>query len=136
MTNARHITRFQADLKKFEENSKLNMDQLIRWIVLELWTRIIKRTPVDTGMARSSWDVTIGEPSKNPPPLPNLTSYPAPEKPNLKSQGLGKTPVFITTNLGYVSYLESGASKQAAGGMVRISIAELEVEIDNAVKQL
>jgi len=112
------------------------MDQLIRWIVLELWTRIIKRTPVDTGRARSSWDVTVGAPSKKPPPLPFFKSYPAPDSPDLPSKGLGKKPVFITTNLGYVTYLETGASKQAAGGMVRISIAELEVEIENAVKQL
>ena len=148
-SNASNVIAFKADLKKFAEKTEMSMNKLIRYVVLSLWTKITERTPVDTGRARASWNLGVGaidskvpsestkksegkNKTKSSPPKSPENKFPALSK----SQDLGEKPIYITSNLDYIQYLESGHSQQAVGGMVRISIAEIEVEISNALSQL
>lgn len=66
-------------------------------VALEVFKRIVARTPVDTGLARDSWVLSGSAPNY-------LISNPQP----------------------YINKLEHGSSKQAPAGMVRITLAELE----------
>lgn len=147
MSNAKNIAKFQGDLKKIAENSYMDLNQVVRWVALELWNRITARTPVDTGRARASWNLGVGSPDtsvadeqgKSTGAHKTKSSAPSSPKskfPSLGSKDVSSKPLYITNNLPYIKYLEAGASKQAAGGMLRISVAEVEAEIDNAVKQL
>ena len=42
----------------------------------------------------------------------------------------GTKSVFITSALDYIKYLDQGSSQQAPAGMVNITIAELEAEVE------
>lgn len=159
-TNAQNLVTFEADLDKFAKVMDIAPAVVTRQIVTDLHGRISKRTPVDTGRARASWDVKQGSPSSYVPPI---TAGKVAGKSNAKlGKGLagnalgagaltggkakdisaevatidGTAPVFITTALDYVQYLENGSSKQAPAGMVRLSIAEVEIEIESILEQL
>lgn len=47
----------------------------------------------------------------------------------------GSQQIFILNNVEYIEALEEGHSQQAPAGMVRISIAEVELEINTIVAQ-
>jgi len=147
-TNTQNVIAFKSDLEKVSEKAATDIGKLIRWVALSLWEKITARTPVDTGRARASWNLAVGKPNEsipgsmgegkgehagksNPPTDPKI-KFPSISK----YSDYGKKPIYITSALDYMSNLESGGSNQAAGGMVRISIAEVEVEIEHTLKNL
>lgn len=152
MSNAANVKAFQADLKKFAKVIDVNLGIVVTKIALDVFTRITKRTPVDTGRARASWAISQGSPSGMVPPV---GAYGKKTKTNELTSGLtgatlgtsaqgstasgdisgaegidGTKSVFVTTALDYVQFLEKGSSKQAPAGMVEIILAEVEVEIE------
>lgn len=98
-------------------------------IALEAVTKIIQRTPVDTGLARGNWNVGFGQPDlTDQRPAPKGIAPIARAKVALGSNRSGAGPVrviYITNKLPYMRRLEFGWSKQAPNGMVRITLAEL-----------
>lgn len=99
-------------------------------LVFEALSRLVQKTPVDTGRARGNWQVTINE-------LPNsevtVWTRQDPQSPATPAEmipaALGGLPpfqiVYITNNVEYIVYLEGGSSSQASEGMVEVTIAEL-----------
>jgi len=71
----------------------------------ELFEKIVRRTPVDTGRARAGW-----------------------KPPEERREGKRRTWV-IENDVEYVIYLEYGWSRQAPLGMVRISMAEMAAKV-------
>ncbi len=142
---------FEAPLAAFAKELDLNMVTAIRMIALDILTRIVKRTPVDTGRARSGWDLTLGEPSSIVPPETEEKGRKVKAKQKFKSvfaggatvavpaaaAGIdGTQKVYIINNLPYIERLEEGWSKQAPAGMVRLSLAEVEAEVEIMLKKV
>lgn len=113
-------------------------------LVLDLHSKITLLTPVDTGRARSSWNIQEGTPNTSIPPevaqakgenrgkgSPPAIPYAPPAV-----QITGEKPVFITSSLEYVQYLEEGSSKQAPNGMVAIAILETKADIEAIMAKL
>lgn len=133
-------------VKKFAEKINLGIAAVVERLALDIFNRITERTPVDTGRARQSWQVTIGEvgtfvpPSlgkgtgankgKDTPPQNPVAVFPT----DINIDG--KQPVFITSALVYMEKLENGSSTQAPAGMVRLAIAEVEAEIEAILADL
>lgn len=137
--NTGNIFSFKADLKKFADETETRYEDLIRWVALTLWDKITDKNPVDTGRSRASWNLAVGSPDPSVPPQQEsgASTIAAPPRPKIPKSALEQgSPIFVTSNLDYIVYLEGGSSDQAAGGMVEISIAEVEVEINNAISQL
>jgi len=119
-TNLRAFNRELTTLAKRLPAESVKVLQ--RKIVLEALSRIVLKTPVDTGRARGNWQTTVN----TSPDDEKLSSDPV-------ADGLGaiaKVPdfaiVYITNNVPYIVYLESGTvSKQAPQGMVAITVEEL-----------
>ena len=106
-------------------------------------TGIVPRTPVDTGRARASWQVTIGSPSQAVPPEGGSYREPGAAEALQAMSNLqpGQT-VWISSALPYILVLEfggypnppkvvtgksvSGFSRQAPAGMVRVTFEELK----------
>lgn len=122
------IQTFQADLDRFAKILRIRSEQALRLVALELWKSIISRTPVDTGRARSGWQLSIGFASDYVPPV-GTDRVNTPDVGKLK---LGQA-VYIVNNVEYIVYLEEGSSQQAPAGMVRISVAELEAKIEHLI---
>jgi len=133
--NDANLRAFMGDLAKFAQKTEKKFAILIQRITLDIFTRLTLRTPVDTGRARASWDIGVSQASDYVPPE---GSYSAP-----KMDAVGKVPdidgkkvVFITSSLHYMQYLEEGSSQQAPAGMVVVTMAEVEVELENLMAQL
>jgi hypothetical protein len=98
-----------------------------RKIALELFTRIVMRTPVDTGRLRGNWQpgagVYVMEPVDSTDPGGGATIA------MISQTVLGAAPfvaLTLSNNLPYAGRIEYGYSKQAPAGMVRISAAEFQ----------
>lgn len=111
---------------------------------VELFRRVIKETPVDTGRARGNWFTTFGSPSNK------TAGNRLPENPAIKMRSfdlIKRRNWYLTNNLPYIHALEygeypnppkkgtytkgkgyekrsrGGYSKQAPNGMVRKNLA-------------
>lgn len=139
MITVQNANAFNADLDAFAKKLGITRKAVYQRTALELWNGITQRTPVDTGRARSSWNLAIGQPDSSVPPEmgPPSGKNAKKSKPPLQpSAGIpplqqieGDQVIFITSNLPYVERLENGHSKQAPAGMVRVTVAEVVARI-------
>lgn len=134
---------FSADLKKFAEATKRNLNDTFRATCLELGTRIVQRSPVKTGRFRGNWQIAAGGPDpridepfdKQPLGSPPSGASFGRWQGELQAATIGST-VFITNSLPYARKLEyEGWSQQAPSGMVRVTIAEYEQIIRAAIEK-
>ena len=99
------------------------MDTVIRNSTIELFGRVVKMTPVDTGRAKGNWQCTVGSPATDE--IDRLdksgSTVMAEVKQNVPKAG---NVVWLANNVPYIRALEYGHSKQAPEGMVRIAVAE------------
>lgn len=119
---------FADDLRAFAEKSKANADLVHKKVAIDLFTRVIQRTPVDTGRLRGNWQAEFREyadgilDTLDPDGaqamalvVAKITSAPA------------NVALTLTNNLPYARRIEyDNWSKQAPGGMVRVSVREFQ----------
>ena len=127
------------------------MDEVVRGTLLDLSKRIVLRTPVGNpglwqgppppgytgGQARGNWQASIGSPASG-------TTEATDKSGTATISGIaGDTHQapgnvwYLTNNLPYIGKLEfDGWSTQAAEGMVRVSLRELDRSIDEQVANL
>lgn len=138
---------FEAGIRKHIVNANGNADALVKKIAFEAFSRVIMKTPVDTGRARANWQADI-----NIIPSGTAEDTDKGKKGNSAADGSGRSKakakmqgvvsravagdsVILANNLPYIQKLENGApfkgaSRQAPGGMVKITL----IEIDNILK--
>ena len=116
---------FAADLAAFAEAIDVDLDTVHERVIHDIHNRVTMRTPVDTGRARASWQITTGAPSNFVPAPGTYGPPPPPATPPMSI----KDTVYITNNIPYIEYLENGTSDQSPTGMVAITLAEIEAEI-------
>jgi hypothetical protein len=139
MTNTGVLT---VDLNKILNKSMANASQVARAIALELESRVVLKSPVDSGRLRGNWNVGLNMPDKTEQAedksgsMANSRAVGA-----LSSFKLGDS-IFITNNLPYTHKLEfglygngpkttGGFSKQAPHGFIRITYQEVMSAFDN-----
>lgn len=122
-TNAsRFIRRIQV---RTDQVSREILPTFLRAASLDALTRVIEKTPVDTGRARGNWQLAVGSiPRGEIRPLSvqdTITEGTA----RLGAVEAGDT-IYIVNNVPYIIPLEFGHSGQAPQGMVRLTAAELK----------
>ena len=146
---------FTADLSAFAKKAKFNADQVMQKTCLELFSRVVQRTPVDTARARTGWQTAVNAMPSGSDPGPRKSTRkggPPSAPPALSGEDKGKITavtqaikfgdtVWLVNNVHYVQYLEYGTapygfSPQAPAGMVRISITEFQDHVAKAVASL
>ena len=155
MTRGKSVAEFNADLEKFAQHIERSVGVARRRVALDLFERINEKTPVGNaaawqplpsgkprrappgyvgGRLRASWNMTDGQPSDEVQP-PGQSSYPAKGKITATfSKPYDVT--WIVNNLAYGEAVEFGHSKQAASGMVRVSLSEIEAQLMSSVSEL
>jgi len=97
---------------------------------LNIHQRIVQKTPVDTGRARSNWIPRVGSPAsqtrKKSTPS-SLASF-ARKEFNRKTVPFGSN-LYIANNLPYIERLNQGYSKQAPMHFVEMAIQEVKNEL-------
>ncbi len=129
------------ELKSVQEFAKavgISVATITQRFAVEIFTGVVKRTPVDTGRARSGWQIAIGEiPTGNPP-----SSMAAPSisfdrrRLNFVPGVSGIETVFIVNNVDYIVFLEAGHSRQSPHGMVAVTMAGIQGRIDAIIKSV
>jgi len=118
---------FALDIEKFSKDAGLEINLVVRKISLDAYTRVTKKTPVDTGRARANWNLSVGY-------IDDTTTQSVMQKSPMlpKNTGLTKA-IYITNSLPYINRLEHGWSKQAPHGMVGVTMNELKVGMSKYV---
>jgi hypothetical protein len=116
---------FASDITKFAKKARINLDLAHRKVCLDLFTSLVKKSPVDTGRFRSNWQIGVNainlltdESTDKSGGQATLRAFAAMAE--VKAGGT----VYLTNSLPYAISLEYGWSKQAPQGMVRLSLAE------------
>lgn len=103
------------------------LDLAVQRISLELFERVILRSPVDTGRFRANWQVGIGRVPTGTLELTDATGQATISKAQAAALSLeaGQT-ITLVNNLPYAQRLENGWSSQAPGGMVALTVQDFQ----------
>lgn len=139
---------FTNTVKRWTRKTEKAMDESTTAIALEVFRRVIKRTPVETGRARANWQTSIGKPDYTITEQSDKSGDGAISRAlAVLSKRKGDAPAFLANSLPYVPKLEYGGysegprteggfSRQAPKGMVRITIAEFDQIVRSKVKKV
>lgn len=113
---------FQKEVSLAVKGMKAKAGQFVTAVNLELFTSIIKDTPVDTGRARGNWQTTQNTPALGE--IARLGQEPSIAEAQARLRGLGL--FWLSNNLPYIEKLEfDGHSSQAPEGMLRKNVARI-----------
>lgn len=126
---------FTLDIQRFAEHAERNATAVIRKIALDVFTRVVMKSPVKTGRFRGNWQVQIGSLPGGVLELDDKSGTATISKITAAVLGLKAGEIiFLANNLPYGRRLEYGYSKQAPAGMVRITLQEFGAIVDNAAR--
>jgi hypothetical protein len=116
---------FSIDLKKFGKLSREQAQTIFRKIALDLDSRIVYSTPVDTGRARGNWIPSIGSPSSavNEELYSHTGASTVAVLDGVVASAVLGDIIWMANNLDYIGELEQGSSRQAPQGMVTVNVA-------------
>ena len=122
------MTTFALNLAKQIEAANDKVESIVKVTMIELFNRVIQKSPVDTGRFRANWNCSIGSPNLSTSQAIDPSGSGAISKATstVVSYTLNGQSVFLTNNLPYADRLENGWSKQAPNGMVRLSMMEIQ----------
>lgn len=138
---------FAVDVAKFGAKTERQVSLAYRKIVLDLFSRVIMRSPVDTGRFRANWQTTVGERAtgtrdafdKGPVQAAGfnaaISSTAAAEAVQVVTRAPLGPDLWLANNLPYAVPLENGHSPQAPGGMVKLSLLEVPGIVQTAVDE-
>lgn len=131
---------FLASFQLAIDKSIVEQEVLVRRLILGVFTRCIKKSPVDTGRFRSAWTVSLDKRSDES--TTHLNDSPKGSIDNktlsdgvlvVSSFDLKNNKVtYIQNNMPYAHRLEYGYSTQATAGVARISAKEELNEFNRA----
>lgn len=118
---------FAVDISKFIDKAKGQEQVVVRKICLELFNKVILKSPVDTGRFRANWNAAINYPDNSVSNSLDKTGIGTIAKNNaiISNFNVNDSSIYLTNNLPYAQRLEYGYSKQAPQGMARLSVMEI-----------
>lgn len=149
---------FTRDIRDFVEGARVNQEQFIRGVKIELFTAVVKDTPVDTGRLRGNWQATVHQKATG-----QLGDRPesAVISEIMANTGKAADTSYLTNNLPYAPVVEygqypnppekgtydprakkyvilsaGGYSKKAPAGMVRRNVARFQRLVTNRLRKL
>lgn len=141
------IFQFNAELEAFANTIQQELGNVVADTAVELFSEIVANTPVDTGRARSSWNISLGTPDLKTNPEGIYPEYQDQGAAYQQAQGQAESlvgglrespariePIYITNALEYISDLENGTSDQAPVGMVKIALQTVDNRITAKVR--
>ena len=118
---------FGDQIAAFTEKTERKMDLAFRKITLEMFSRVILNTPVDSGRARANWQVAIGSVPEGVLELEDKSGTATVSAASAAAADLGTGDViYLVNNLPYIQKLENGYSGQAPAGMVGLTVQQFQ----------
>lgn len=129
---ATNLAQFNTEISRVAKKMiEENVSKFIIMVSLEVFRRIVLRTPVDTGRARGNWQIEINRPADGVIEIEGEAGEMASAAMARETGKLiGISPfsiVHITNNVPYVYFLEyDKRSSQSPQGMVEITLVEMK----------
>lgn len=139
---------FLAETKRFKDvllPKKFTAFQ--KWIALNLYRRIMQKTPVDKGFLRGSWTISVGAQDKAAANTKTDAGMGASLSPSEQAEFTRAVAAMNDLNIGQIIWLnnampyvlviefEQHSELKAPGGMVQISINELKTWLQTAKRE-
>ena len=125
------VSRFALDVCKWSGDAEEKLERVVKTVEIEMFSRIVLRSPVDTGRFRGNWNieqsVTTEEIDKSGAITIDRMTV------NVLASEVGGVTSYINA-LPYAERLELGHSKQAPGGMVRLVALEFGAIVEEAAR--
>lgn len=121
-------------LKAFAEKTKADMETVVRKTAFSLGESMVVMSPVDTGRFRGNWQYgadTINTSTGGADDKSGRTALNRIQA-GIRGWKPGQT-IWLTNSLPYGPRLEAGWSKQSPSGMVRVSVANYQQYIADAI---
>ncbi len=134
-------SRFDLQVRQWAERAEVSIAQFTKLVAFKVFTKTTMRTPVDTGRARASWNIVVGDSADTSvEPLAKWDGFndeaEADSIASAKANRIRPALVYtISNNLPYIVALENGSSKQAPAGMLRLAIADVRLELAQQLGQ-
>lgn len=120
---------FARELDKLASFTDVNYEAIVSKTVIDLFYAIVKRTPVDTGRAKTNWFLGFD-------PNQEIGEYDFSDALEFGYDKKKGVTIWIYNNLEYIIPLEEGWSDQAPRGMVSLSLTEFNGFLKDAIKKL
>lgn len=128
---------FTLQLQQFVDKAKGNAEQVVRKVGIDVLSSVVLKSPVDTGRFRANWTVGtagIGKTTTATDKSGSATISTGTAK--IMQVRLGQS-IWLSNSLPYARRLEYGWSRtKAPNGMVRVTIAEWNRFVEDAVRSL
>ena len=125
---------FASDIDSWKNKSINRSNDAVKYLCFNMSNQIIKLTPVDTGIAKNNWQASLDSPDRSKSSSANKTGSDAVSKANEKSRMAAGHVYYFVNSLDYIKRLENGWSKQAASGMVMITVARFRNLFTKAIR--
>ncbi len=128
---------FSNQIKQFVQKAEARQVQVLQEVAKELGERLVKRTPVETGMARAHWQASINAPAAGPVAAVDPTGQQTIDTLNRAIEGakMGDA-IYIVNAAPHAQALEDGHSKQAPNGMVAATMLEAPAVIQDVIRKV
>ncbi len=138
---------FSLNIKDFADSFIDGAEQAVRGATIELWSSVIRMTPVDEGRARASWMATGKQPSVRVTTTTDKSGTKTIRDVTNVVMKLQDWSTFtLTSNLPYIEKLEfglyndgpktvGGYSRQSPAGMVRVSVSRFNSLLEKEAKK-
>ena len=129
---------FAESVRGHAAKAKANLEQVHKKVALEIFSRVILRTPVDTGRLRGNWQAGVGvfvpgtvdaTDTSGSATIAAVTAVVTGAPPHAS--------LTLTNNLPYARRIEYDSwSRQAPAGMARVSVAEFDGVVAGVVAEV
>lgn len=127
---------FSLNIREWCEKAKDRADLVVRKVALDMGTRVVMRSPVDTGRFRANWQYGVGQP--NPTVLEAVDKEGATTIARIAAGSatarLGDV-IYLSNSLPYALRLEAGWSQRAPAGMVGLTVAEFQSAVNRSAAE-
>lgn len=123
------------NIEEWAKKTEQNIDTARNRLAFHIYASVVKKTPVDTGRARGNWHISKGSPEPQILERDDKNGRILPEEIEKINSAKAEETIYIQNNLPYINALEYGHSKQAPQGMVRLTMANVEHYINEAVRE-
>jgi len=138
---------FELDIERFVKKANGNIDLVVRKVALDVFSRCIQKSPVDTGRFKSNWQVSIGSIPSGTIGVPQKGDNAAERSATSGNESLMRVTaaipnykagqvIYLVNNLAYARALEYGHSKQAPNGMIRLTVSEYGAIVSKATSEV
>ncbi len=132
------LATFNRQLDRFLEQTGIDFVTFQKKVSFDIFRGVVQKTPVDTGWAQNNWNISVGSVDLTVTPKPEGSGSPGGfdalrKMEDVDIDRVGEI-VYISNNLGYITYLEQGSSDRAPNGMVRVTVAEVETNVNTLLR--